>query len=130
MDEIYAKDVVEHMSLEDFEKAVENWSKVCKSGATIFIQTICWDSIIKAYLAEVWDLRTVIYMLFAGKNWVDGTSRPEDFHKSAYSYSLIKEILSKNNFTITQAGIDKIDHALLHNPKAHNLNVMIYATKN
>lgn len=130
VDEIYAKDIIEHMSFSDFEKAVQNWSEICKSGATLFIQTICWDSIVRAYYANVWDLETVIYMLFAGKNWVDGIERPEDFHRSAYSYELLNKVLSKNNFTIEKAEFDKIDNALLFNPKSHNLNIMIHARKN
>jgi len=130
VDEIYAKDIIEHMSIEEFENAIQNWSKICKSGAKIFIQTICWDSIIRAYLSEVWDLKTVIYMLFAGKNWVDGISRPEDFHKSVYSYPLLVDILNKNNFTIAKIELDKIDQALFDNPYSHNLNIAIYATKN
>lgn len=128
--EIYAKDVIEHMSLDDFYKAIENWSKICKSNATLFIQTICWDSIVKAYLSEVWDLKTVIYMLFAGKNWVDGISRPEDFHKSVYSYPLLRDALIKNGFTITNVQFDKIDPALFANPISHNLNIYIHAIKN
>lgn len=129
VDEIYAKDVIEHMSLEDFKKAIENWSKVCKSGAKIFIQTICWDSIIRAYYANVWNLETVIYMLFAGKNWVDGISRNEDFHKSAYSLDLLNNILSKNKFTIKSVEFDQIDESLLRNPRSHNLNIKIIAEK-
>lgn len=130
VDEIYAKDIIEHMSLSDFKNAVKNWSKICKSGAKLYIQTICWDSIIRAYLANVWDLETVIYMLFAGKNWVDGVERPEDFHKSAYSYQLINQVLSENDFKIEKVDFDQIDHALLHHPRSHNLNIMVHAIKN
>ena len=130
VDEIYAKDIIEHMSLSDFEKSVKNWSKICKTGAKLFIQTICWDSIIRAYYANVWSLETVIYMLFAGKNWVDGIERQEDFHKSVYSDSLIRRILEENNFSIEKIEFDKIDNALLFNQQAHNLNIMVYARKN
>jgi predicted SAM-dependent methyltransferase len=129
IDEIYAKDIIEHMSLEESKNAVKNWSKICKSGASIFIQTICWDSIIQAYYANVWDLETVIYMLFAGKNWVDGISRNEDFHKSVYSLKLLNQILSENNFEIKNCEFDSIDHQLLMNPRSHNLNIKIHAVK-
>jgi hypothetical protein len=77
----------------------------------------------------VWDLETVIYMLFAGKNWVDGVSRNEDFHKSAYSLDLLNQILSENNFEIKEYEFDQIDHQLLINPKSHNLNIKILAVK-
>lgn len=130
VDEIYAKDIIEHMSFTDFNIAVSNWSRICKSGAKVFIQTVCWDSIIKAYLANVWDLETVIYMLFAGKNWVDGQERAEDFHKSVYSYELLNKVLSENGFKIEKVELDRIDHSLLYAPRSHNLNIMIYAVKN
>lgn len=129
IDEIFAKDVIEHMSLDDFKISISNWSKICKSGAKLFIQTICWDSIIKAYYANVWDLETVIYMLFAGKNWVDGVSRNEDFHKSVYSLDLLNKILSDNGFFISNVEFDQIDEALLRFPKSHNLNIKIIAFK-
>jgi predicted SAM-dependent methyltransferase len=129
VDEIYAKDIIEHMSLDETKNAIKNWSKICKKGAKLFIQTICWDSIIKAYYANVWDLETVIYMLFAGKNWVDGISKNEDFHKSVYSLDLLHKILDENNFLIESYSFDKIDHQLLVNPKSHNLNIKINAIK-
>jgi hypothetical protein len=129
VDEIYAKDIIEHMSLDETKSAIKNWSRICKSGAQLFIQTICWDSIIRAYYANVWDLETVIYMLFAGKNWVDGISRNEDFHKSVYSLDLLNQILSENSFEIKSCEFDKIDHSLLHNPRSHNLNIKINAIK-
>lgn len=129
VDEIYAKDIIEHMSLDETKDAIKNWSKICKKGAKLFIQTICWDSIIKAYFANVWDLETVIYMLFAGKNWVDGVSKSEDFHKSVYSAELLNKILNENNFLIQSCEFDKIDRQLLFNPKSHNLNIKINAIK-
>jgi predicted SAM-dependent methyltransferase len=129
VDEIFAKDIIEHMSIEDFKISIKNWSKICKPGAQLFIQTICWDSIIKAYYANVWDLETVIYMLFAGKNWVDGISRNEDFHKSVYSLELLNDILSKNKFSIKNVEFDQIDESLLRNPRSHNLNIKIIAQK-
>lgn len=129
VDEIYAKDIIEHMSLEETKDAIKNWSKICKKGAKLYIQTICWDSIIKAYYANVWDLETVIYMLFAGRNWVDGISKSEDFHKSVYSLELLHKILDENNFSIQDCDFDKIDHHLLFDPKSHNLNIKINAIK-
>lgn len=129
IDEIYAKDIIEHMSLNDFKIAIKNWSKICKSGAKLFIQTICWDTIIQAYYANVWDLETVNYMLFAGHNWVDGISRNEDFHKSVYSFNLLKQILLENEFEISEVDFDKIDEPLLRNKRSHNLNIKIVAFK-
>mgnify|MGYP003332853875 FL=1 len=68
-------------------------------------------------------------MLFAGTNWVDGISRPEDFHKSVYTLTFLCSILKENNFKIDKVSMDKIDESLLRNKLAHNLNMMIYASK-
>lgn len=129
VDEIYARDVIEHLPLEDTKKSIKNWSEICKKGGRLFIQTICWDSIIKAYYANVWNIEVVNYMLFAGKNWVDGSSRLEDFHKSVYSSNLLVSLLEQNQFDIDQIKFDSIDEALLRNPISHNLNISIWATK-
>lgn len=129
VDEIYAKDILEHLSLDDAKKSIKNWSFICKSGGQLFIQTICWDSIIQAYYANVWDIETVNYMLFSGRNWVDGKSRNEDFHKSAYSAKLLSSILNENNFQINDIKFDVIDEPLLRNPMCHNLNIFVKASK-
>jgi predicted SAM-dependent methyltransferase len=129
VDEIYARDVIEHLPLGDAKKSIKNWSEISKSGGKLFIQTICWDLIIKAYHANLWNMEVVNYMLFAGKNWVDGSSRIEDFHKSAYSAELLVSLLEQNNFYIDQVKFDTIDEALLRNPISHNLNIYVLATK-
>lgn len=129
VDEIYARDVIEHMSLEDTKISLKNWSEICKSGAKLFIQTVSWDSVIRAYYAGVWNVEVVNYMLFAGKNWVDGVSRPEDFHKSTYSYQYLSDLLAQNGFVVDKIELDSIDETLLRNPISHNLNMRVYATR-
>jgi len=129
IDEIYARDVIEHMSIEQGKKCIANWSKICKPNAKLFIQTICWDTILQAYYANIWDIETVNYMLFAGDNWVDGNSRPEDFHKSVYNVKLLSSILTANNFKIDRIELNTIDEDLLRNKRSHNLNMLMYATK-
>lgn len=129
VDEIYARDVIEHLSLEDAKKSIKNWSEISKTGAKLFIQTICWDGIIRAYYANVWNMEIVNYMLFAGKNWVDGSSRPEDFHKSVYSSQFLISFLRKNQYDIDKIEVQSIDEALLRNPICHNLNICVWATK-
>lgn len=129
VDEIYARDVIEHLSLFDAKASIKNWSKICKTGAELFIQTICFDSFVKAYYANIWDIENINYMLFAGKNWVDGKSRPEDFHKSVYSPNFLINLLKENKFKVYKVELDSIDEALLRNPISHNLNVKVYAKK-
>jgi len=130
VDEIYARDVIEHMSLEDTKKSLQNWGEILKSGGKLFIQTVCWDSVIRAYYAGVWNVEVVNYMLFAGKNWVDGISRPEDFHKSTYSPQYLSQLVESNGMKVDKIELDAIDEALLRTPISHNLNMRIYATRN
>lgn len=129
IDEIYAKDILEHLDLYDAIKAIKNWSRICKPGAKLFIQTICIDLMIEAYNNKIWSLEVLNYMLFAGKNWVNGISKPEDYHKSCYSKEMLESILENNGFIIQKITFDKIDEALRRNPYIHNLNLMIEAIK-
>lgn len=129
IDEIYAKDIIEHMSLEDVKYSISKWSHICKPGALLFIQTICIDLIIEAYIKGVWNLEILNYMLFAGKNWVDGVSKNEDFHKSCYSKDFLENLLISNHFKILSIEFDKIDNDLNNNPYAHNLNIKIKSQK-
>lgn len=129
VDEIYARDIIEHMSLQDTKKSLKNWSEILKSGGKLFIQTVCWDSVIRAYYANVWNIEVVNYMLFAGKNWVDGVSRHEDFHKSTYNPQYLSELLEANDIKVDNVELDQIDGPLLRTPICHNLNMRIYATR-
>lgn len=129
VDEIYAKDIIEHMSLDDTKKSIKNWSDILKTGGKLFVQTVCWDTVIQAYYANVWNVEVLNYMLFAGKNWVDGISRPEDFHKSTYSVQYLSQLLRTNGFIIDKIDLDAIDEQLLRTPISHNLNMRIYATR-
>jgi 2-polyprenyl-3-methyl-5-hydroxy-6-metoxy-1,4-benzoquinol methylase len=129
VDEIYAKDIIEHLSLQDVKKSISNWSHICKPGGILFIQTICIDLMIEAYLSKVWDIETLNYMLYAGKNWVDNISKNEDFHKSCYSKAFLEKLLMENHFKILDVSFDQIDESLKHNPYSHNLNIFIKSQK-
>jgi hypothetical protein len=129
VDEIYAKDIIEHMTLDDFIRSIANWSFISKKDALLFIQTTCIDLMIEAYSTGVWDITTLNYMLFAGKNWVNGVSTNEDLHKSCYSRLFLETVLSQNQFKILNISLNSIDDMLRHNPYSHNLNIMIQAQK-
>jgi len=129
VDEIYAKDILEHMSFLDGEKALKEWSRVLKIGGKIFIQTINLDKQIEAYLSGIWSINDFNYMLFAGVSWTDRTPKCEDFHKCAYNSELLKQILFLNNIKILDIKYDEIDVDLKYNSKSHNLNLMIFGEK-
>jgi predicted SAM-dependent methyltransferase len=129
IEEIYAKDIIEHLSITETINLINTCGRICKPGAKIFIQTINIDEMISAYQNGVWNLNVLNYMLFAGKNWVDNISRNEDFHKSCYSEKLLTEILENAGFTVKEVLYDSIDAALRQNPYSHNLNIMMTGIK-
>jgi hypothetical protein len=129
VEEIYAKDILEHMSFTDGEMAVKDWSRVLKIGGKIFIQTINIDKQIEAYLSGAWSINDLNHMLFAGVSWTDRQAQCEDFHKCAYNLNLLEGILLKNNIKIIDVKYDEIDLNLKYNPRSHNLNLMVYGEK-
>lgn len=129
VDEIYAKDIIEHLPLEKSVKAILHWGKLCKSGATLFIQTTNFKKILEAYQAGIWNLQTLCYMLFAGRNWVTGESKNEDWHKSTYDLETLTRIFEAAGFRVFKYEEDKIDQSLIDNPLCHNLNISIWGQK-
>lgn len=129
IEEIYAKDILEHMSYQDGKKAIKEWSRVLKTGGKIFIQTINLDKQIESYLNGAWSIEDFNYMLFAGVNWVNEEPKCEDFHKCAYNTKLISQLLSENSIVIERFEYDEIDNLLKVNPRSHNLNLMLWAKK-
>lgn len=129
VDEIYAKDVLEHMPLSDGKLAIKEWSRVMRSGAKIFLQTINLDKQVEAYSLGVWSAEDFNHMLFAGISWVGQNPKCEDFHKCAYTEGLLRAILAINGLMIDKVEFDSIDGALRRNPRSHNLNLMVYGHK-
>lgn len=129
IDEIIAKDIIEHLSLQQAHDAIQHWGKLCKSGATIYIQTTNFDKMIEAYNSGVWNLNHLCYMLFAGRNWSTGESKPEDWHKSTYNLKTLSQWLEMAGFTVYKYSEDQIDDILRLNPVCHNLNLNIWARK-
>ena len=129
VDEIYAKDIIEHLPLEKSAKAIVHWGTLCKRGATLFIQTTNFKKIIEAYQSGVWNLKTVCYMLFAGRNWVSGESKDEDWHKSTYDLETLTKIFKMAGFKVLEYKEDTVDQSLIHNPLCHNLNISIWGQK-
>jgi hypothetical protein len=129
VDEIFAKDVLEHMEYKEAISSLEKWIDICKPGGKIYLQTICLDSIMKAYLSGIWNSKVTNYMLFAGINWSNEKVKNEDFHKSCFGANDIYSILVKNKMKIISFDLDQIDKDLIDNPYSHNLNMKIWAEK-
>lgn len=129
VDEIVAKDVLEHMPFETACSALSEWARVLKPGGRLLLQTISLNLQIKAFLSNVWNVASFNHMLFAGVNWHDSSPNQHDFHKSAFTVETLTELLKKQGLTVVQTESDQIDGVLTQNPLAHNLNMRISAVK-
>lgn len=128
VDEVFAKDVLEHLPYKDSLNCLNEWARVLKPGGKIFIQTIDLDLFLKAYLDGIWDVDVVNHMLFAGINWRGDAPTEYDFHKSIFTSDKICSVLEKNNVKIIEIKKD-ILHDLNDNKYAHNLNMFITGVK-
>ncbi len=129
IDEVYAKDILEHFNITDAKKALSEWSRILKFGGLLFLQTINVDKQIEAYINGIWTIEDLNHMVFAGVNWIDGIPKLEDYHKCAFNFVALKDVLEKNNIEIKSIDYDKIDARLKKNPRCHNLNMMIKGIK-
>ena len=130
VEEIYAKDILEHMSYQDGKAAIKEWARVLKTGGKIFIQTINLDKQIECYSLGIWSIEDLNHMIFAGGSWVNEDAKCEDFHKCGYNEKLISKILFDSNISIEKFEYDDIGQALIINPRSHNLNLMAHGVKN
>ena len=103
VDEVYTRHVVEHFTIKEFLKVLEEWNRVLKIGGCVYI--ICPNLI--------WHLKQVIegshnsfYIKESGKNaryWgfgsLFGWQQDEyDVHKFGYYFELLKDILEEFGF--------------------------------
>jgi predicted SAM-dependent methyltransferase len=139
VDEIYAKDVIEHMGLPDAIKTLHHWGKLIKTGGKLIIQTTSFELMAEAYRVGKLSMSDLNYLMFAGVNWAEGRSdwcsekvTEHDWHKSIYTKELISQILTKNNFEVQYVFFDDIEtlsgEAFLGNI-SHGLNIRIRAVK-
>ena len=130
IDEIYAKDVLEHVGLPTAKKWIKDWSNLIKEGGTLTIVTTCLDLIIEAFSKRLINEEKLNYLLFAGVYWENGKSHWDtekttkyDWHKVCFSKELLIKTLKENNFSIISEKYDQI------NDNINGLNIAIKAKK-
>lgn len=129
VDEIYAKDVIEHIPFFVSLNCIQKWYKCLKPDGRLYIQTTNFTKIMDAFNCGVWNIAHLNYMLFSGVNWIGANSQEYDFHKSVYTKDFLLHQLNKFGYKIISIEEDQIDDALKTNPTSHNLNVKIWACK-
>jgi hypothetical protein len=129
VEEIIAKDVLEHLPLNKSLECLKIWYKYLKNEGAIYIQTTNFLKIKQAFENNVWDINVLNHMLFAGPSWINGKEEDCDFHKSTYTVDFLTKELTNIGYKIISIEQDEIDYILNYYPKAHNLNLKIWAKK-
>lgn len=128
VDEIYAKDVLEHFPYHESKEILKHWVSLLKTGGKIFIQTTNFDLFVECYNKKIWDIDHINYMLFAGIPWGKQSVDDTDFHKSIYTYEKLSEILNSFGVRIESTAFDRIDD-LVFGKYNHNLNMYVWGVK-
>ena len=130
IDEIYAKDVIEHVGLPTAKRWIRNWSNLLKKDGTLTIVTTCLDLILEAFSKKLINEEKLNYLLFAGVYWENGKSHWDtekttkyDWHKVCFSKELLFKTLKENNFSIISEKYDQINNNI------NGLNIAIKAKK-
>ncbi len=131
IDEIYAKDVLEHVGLPTAKNWIKDWSDLLKSNGILVITTPCLELIIDAFTKKIINEEKLNYLLFAGVFWEKGKSLWDtkktsqyDWHKVCFSMRLLKNLLSENDMSIICEKYDQITK------NSNGLNMTIKAKKN
>lgn len=115
-DEIFAKDIYEHVSFLESENLIKHWVSKLKSGGKLVIVTTSLLDILEGFNSAIENQDTklvkhYIIKLFGGQ-WYEG-----NFHYTVGYYPLISEML-------VNSGIDKsnitVEHSVDVHPKTPN----------
>jgi predicted SAM-dependent methyltransferase len=87
IDHLFSSHVIEHFSHLEVEDVVEEWIRVLKTGGTIEIR--CPDLRARALLYFINPSRKNIQNIYGEQNY------PANYHKCGFSYTGLKELLSK-----------------------------------
>ena len=129
VDEIYAKDILEHIPYDKAVDCLKIWHTWLKKDGILFIQTTNFIKFIQAFSEKIWDLRNLNYMLFSGVSWTGAQSFDCDFHKSIFTTDFLVNTLTNIGYKIISIHEDEIDNNLKCNGYSHNLNTAITAKK-
>ena len=91
IDILYSAHTIEHFSHRETESVIHEWNRVLKPEGSIEIR--CPDLRIRAFLFLINPADDNIKNIYGGQEY------PENFHKSGFSYGLLKKILKKCGFT-------------------------------
>jgi hypothetical protein len=139
VDEIYARDVLEHMGFPDAQAVIGHWCSLLKVGGVITIQSTCIDLFLEAHRRGKITLAALNYLLFAGVSWLEGQSAwntPEvheaDWHRSVFTVEFLSQALLAQGCEILSVQLDDVDD-FIGDPFSggvhHGLNLRVRACR-
>ena len=96
VDEIIARDVLEHISFRETDKVLTHWSSLLKTGGKIYIRVPDVEKQAALLLDGTWNGDIFSYMVFGGQDY-EGNA-----HYQAFTRQSITEKLAKVNIKITE----------------------------
>ncbi|RKX44970.1 MAG: hypothetical protein DRP27_05345 [Thermotogae bacterium] len=101
VDEILAKDVLEHFSYRKVEEILKDWHRVLKPRGVLTIQTPDFDQIVKYYtegkIKSWWELS---YWLYGGQEYKENT------HKCIFTKPELCDLLKSIGFEVVECHND------------------------
>ena len=95
VDEILAKDIIEHFSFRNVERIVREWYRILKPNGKLIIQTPDFDEIVKAInegrIKGWWQIS---YWIFGGQDY------PENTHRLIFTKPEIRKFLESIGFRV------------------------------
>jgi len=97
VDEILAKDILEHFSWRQVPDILKDWYRVLRPGAQIYIQTPDLATISSHILSNVlWTWEQISYWIYGEQNV------PENAHKSGFTISTLARLLTEVGFKVKE----------------------------
>jgi len=122
IDEIFASDILEHISHLEVEQVLKSWCDLLKPGGKIYLRVPDARKQAELLLSGIWDMKIYRYMVFGGQE------TPGNFHCTAFDSGLLESMLLANN--IEQIKINLLHHDITKSIKtSSNPNLEIQGQK-
>jgi len=135
VDEILAKDVLEHVGFPTAISWIQNWAGLLKKGGVLTIKTPCLDIILEAFTQSKIHIEDLNYYLFAGVSWENGSAEWDtnktttfDWHRCCFSYDALSILFNNAGLSIAGVELDRFED-MVPGMKNHGLNITIRGIK-
>lgn len=108
VDEVLAKDILEHFSFRDTDKVFAEWIRVLKPGGKIILFLPNFDAHLKLYKENKTDARYGNTALeYFRANVFGGQDYPGNFHKTLFTPQAVRDLYAKYNLKMNGFEVKK-----------------------